>query len=281
MLLTLLLSTHHMNLFNITLLIIATLTALLLIIFYINRHKKKYLIFSSVGDRNNVQTWISGPSKKNFDLIIYYYGNKEKPIFDANLLVKRKGLKFDNFHHFLAHNNTSKYDAIWVVDDDIIMDTASINRMFQIFLEYKLRLAQPSFDKDSLVPHAVTRNNPNCILRYTNFVENNVAIFSSDVIPLLKNSFKDARTGFGVDFVWPAILNYPTNEIAVIDEVSCYHPITDYSSLDEVVPRHLHKLQGAELLIKYGLLASDWQPTEHNPWPNPYVPREYSRVVKR
>ena len=72
----------------------------------------------------------------------------------------------------------------------------------------------------------------------------------------------------------------PTNEIAVIDEVSCCHPITDYSSLDEVVPRHLHKLQGAELLIKHGLLASDWQPTEHNPWPNPYVPREYSRVVK-
>lgn len=273
-----------MDLFSIILLIFAALMVLLIIALYLKNykgHNTKYLVFSSVGDRNNIQTWISDPSKKDFDLTIYYFGEEESPVFDADLVVKRKGLKFDNFHHFLNHNDISQYESIWVVDDDIIMDTASINRMFQIFLEYKLRLAQPSFDNESHVPHAVTRNNPNCILRYTNFVENNVAIFSSDVIPLLKNSFKDAKTGFGVDFVWPAILNYPTNEIAVIDEVSCCHPITDYSSLDEVVPRHLHKLQGTELLIKYGLLASDWQPTEHNPWPNPYVPREYSRVVKR
>ena len=52
-------------------------------------------------------------------------------------MVKRKGLKFDNFHHFLTHNDVSKYDAIWVVDDDIIIDTGSINQMFQIFSEYK------------------------------------------------------------------------------------------------------------------------------------------------
>jgi len=277
-----------MILFNIILLVFAALTFLLIIVSYFKHHKKKYLIFSSVGDRNNVQTWISNPSKKSFDLVIYYYGNKEKPIFDANLIVKRKGLKFDNFHHFLAHNNNSKYDAIWVVDDDIIMDTSSINTMFFLFTKYKLWLAQPSFSEESMTSWDITRCNPDCILRFTNFVENGVTIYSRKILPQLIRTFNDARTGFGVDLIWPKLLGYPKRKIAVIDAVTCYHPKGDQSSLDKIIPRDLHVTQGAELLNKYGLLSSDCDPFRCNTWDLLYdqLPhevrefREYDKVKK-
>ena len=267
------------NLFGIALSAFILLLALICIYLYYKSCKAKYLVFSSVGDINNVQSWISEPSKKNFDFVMYYYGEKDAPSLDADLVIKRKGLKFDNFHHFLKHNNVSQYKAIWVADDDMIIDTESINKMFKLFTRYKLHLAQPSFRKGSKLPWKITQNNPDCILRYTNFIENNAAIFSTNKIPLFLDTFSDAGTGFGVDFIWPSLLNFPKDKIAVIDAVCCQHPITDYSALDEVVPRHLHKLQGIELLIKYGLLPNDHDSTENYIWRTPYKPREYSRVV--
>lgn len=88
-----------------TLFILAlVLTSIFIYLYYKNR-KPRYLVFSSVGDRNNVKSWISNPGKKNFDLVIYYFGEKESPVFNADLLVTRKGLKFENFYHFLTHND--------------------------------------------------------------------------------------------------------------------------------------------------------------------------------
>lgn len=267
------------NIFNITAFALPIVAALTFIYVFQKKHKVKYLVFSSVGDRNNIKSWTTDLSKKNFDLVLYYFGEEDNPVLDADLLVKRKGLKFENFHHYLEHNNIEKYTSIWIVDDDIIMHTASINKMFRLFSKYKLWLAQPSFDSMSLAPFYITRNNPKCLLRYTNFIENNTVVISTEVIPLLKDSFKHAGTGFGIDYVWTSILGYPENKIAVIDAVSCCHPISDYSALDEVIPRHLHKLQGAKLLSKYGLLASDWKPTQSDPWPKPFEPKEYSKVL--
>jgi hypothetical protein len=255
------------------------LLALIVIEYLYHRNKSpKNLVFSSVGDINNADSWISHPEKKNFDLVVYYYGNKEKPEIKADLVIKRKGLKFENFYHYLNTHNINNYESVWVVDDDIIMDTLSINKMFNIFKQYKLWIAQPSFDKNSIANHAVIKNNPGCILRYTNFIENGVAVISTQIIPLLINSFRDARTGFGAEYVWNHILNYPKDKVAVIDAVTCCHPHKGFSALDQVVPRELHKVQGAEFLKKYGVIPSDWEPTENNPWPNPYVGSEYSRV---
>jgi hypothetical protein len=220
------------------------------------------------------------PEKKEFDLVVYYYGDDPDVEIDADFIVKRKGLKFENFHHYLTHQDISQYDAIWVVDDDIVLDTGSINKMFKLFVEYELKLAQPSFSKGSKTPWKVTKNDPECVIRYTNFVENGAVIFSNDVVPLLKETFKEAVTGFGVDFIWPSLLGFPADGIAVIDAVICQHPIVEYSALDEVVPRSLHKEQGIQLLKKYELLSSDWEPTKANPNPIPYPPREYTRVLK-
>lgn len=254
------------NLFFITIFSLTVLFILIFIYLYRKRHKAKYLVFSSVGDRNNIKTWTSGPEKKSFDLAIYYFGEEDNPAFDADILVKRKGLKFENFYHFLHHYDISQYESMWVVDDDIIMDTSSINKMFFLFSKYKLWLAQPSFGDGSRISWDITRCNPDCILRFTNFVENGVTIYSRKILPLLIRTFNDARTGFGVDLIWPKLLGYPKRKIAVIDAVTCYHPKGDQSSLDKIIPRDQHVAQGAELLSNYGLLSSDCDPLRCNTW---------------
>lgn len=251
------------------------------------KHRHRYLVFSSADERNNIHFWTSDPSKKNFDLAIYYFGEDENPEFQADYIFKRKGLKFDNFYHFIKHNNISQYEAIWVVDDDIIIDTSSINKMFTLFSRYNLWLAQPSFINGGRISWNITQKHPDCILRFTNFVENGVTVYSSKILPQLMETFKDARTGFGVDLIWPKLLGYPKNKIAIIDAISCSHPKGNHSSLDKVVPREQHLTQGVELLKDFGLLPQDCEPLQYKTWDMLYdsLPdevkffREYSRIT--
>lgn len=259
--------------------VLTTSISLFIIYLFYILGRNKYLVFSSVGDKNNVDSWLSDPTKKKFDFIAFYYGDKSNPPLGADKVIKRKGLKFDNFLHYLQRNNIKRYKAVWVVDDDIIIDTQSISTMFDIFSKHDLWLAQPSFDRESLAPHIVTINKPGCLLHYTNFIENGVALFSTETASRLKDTFRDAGTGYGVDFIWIDHLRYPVDKIAVIDAVTCNHPKSDYSALDLVVPRHLHESQGIELLIKYKLLPENWKPTEAKPWPIPYELQEFKTIA--
>ena len=91
--------------------VLSSITLLIIVLLlYHKKTKEKYLVFSSVGDRSNMQSWLSDPDKKYFDLVVYYYGDKSEVIFDADLVVKRKGLKFENFYHFL--NMKSSYHQV-------------------------------------------------------------------------------------------------------------------------------------------------------------------------
>lgn len=48
----------------------------------------------------------------------------------------------------------------------------------------------------------------------------NMAFFDGFIRPSLYNAF----FGWGLDFVWPFLLHYPLDKIAVVDEVCIYHP---------------------------------------------------------
>lgn len=221
--------------------------------------RRKYLVFSSIGDNSEINSWLSHPKKRIFDVVLYYYGDNEPPSIDVEQIEIQKGLKFQNFVHFLGKNDISIYDAIWVVDDDMIMETKSINKMFKIFSRFALLLAQPSFSEIGHVTWPITRNDPKCVLRYTNFVECNACIFSTKVVPLFLETFEDAGTGYGVDFIWPNLLGYSTDKIAVIDATKCEHRLSEFSELDQVVPRRLHSIQGRKLLQKYNLVPKDYR----------------------
>ena len=201
---------------SLPLIIFGSLTFLVLFAIYyrfIKKRHNKYLVFSSVGDVNSVFTWLSDFDDKLFDLVVYYYGDKDPPAVNADKLVRRKGLKLENFHHFLSNNDISRYDAIWLADDDIVIDTNSINKLFELFSQYNLYLAQPSYTNDSFTPwRDVAVNDPGCILRYTNFVEVGVPVFSTKIIPKLFESFKGAGTGYGLDYIWPFLLGFPKDE---------------------------------------------------------------------
>ena len=221
-------------------------------------YKKKFLIFSSIGDNSKHPMWIEDSNKMLFDVALYYYGDKPKfPYPKDNIIIaeKHKGLKFPNFREFyLKHKSiVDSYEYVWIVDDDIETNTRDINMMFVTGRKYDLDFFQPSYTNDSHISWFITRNIPRdspdfSICKKTNFVENGVMVLKTKYLSSILNLFKLARSGWGIDFI---ILNiYYHKKIGILHNISVRHPFRK-SELDNVLPRNNHAVYGKFLMNKY------------------------------
>ena len=155
----------------------------------------KNFLFSSVGDNTNFYNlWIN--PNMNYDIYLIYYGNNDADASNlfskmnkqygdkVAFIEKRKGSKFQNFKYFYDKypNIIEKYERFFILDDDIVMGVDDINSMFQISEEYNLEICGPSFTPRGKISHELTRHKPKTLLSYTNFVENNVPLFSKEAL---------------------------------------------------------------------------------------------------
>jgi len=189
----------------------------------------KNLIVSPVGDNSTHKTWLS--SNQKFDLFLIYYGDNEAVFDDYKKdcngnIVKAKGEKGRLIYSFFKNDfdikiNYTKYANVWLPDDDIIIDAEMINEMFKIHSEFKLYLSQPSLT--GFVHHKIVKNQPDNILRFTNFVEIMCPLMSSEAFKLLAPYYIENYTSHGLDYLWPKILGFPKNKVAIIDKVIANH----------------------------------------------------------
>jgi hypothetical protein len=117
----------------------------------------------------------------------------------------------------------SDYDAVWFPDDDISSDCASVCRMFDLLHEHELWLAQPALGPGSHVSHAITRRYARFALRYTSFVEVMCPVFSRATLERLAYTFGQSVSGWGLDYLWPHLLGYPRDRVAVLDAAPVVH----------------------------------------------------------
>lgn len=211
--------------------------------------RRKYLLFSSIDPaRSAYSDWL-GSSDRNFDVVLYIY-NGDLNDNRADYVIKRPGFKFPNFHAFSKVVNIRKYDAVWIVDDDIHMTTYDINKMFEIFSNNKLLLGQPSYDNRTASSWDLSYADHNYHLRFTNFIENGAAIMSKKALSVCLPTMEFIKSGWGADFIWPHLLSFPDNKIAIIDDVQCHHPKSE-SSLNDRIPRSTHRHEGEYLMEKF------------------------------
>jgi hypothetical protein len=188
----------------------------------------KKLIISAVGDNSFHKEWIS--ANPDFDLILIYYGDNHE-IFsdykkDALMCIKQKGQKYPLIKAFINDNFelVSKYEYVWLPDDDVSISTDSLNNVFNIAKKYDLYICQPSvISTDGKVSHKITRPRKCIKLRFTNFVEAMMPLFEVKTLLFLYDDFSFSESGWGLDVSWSHRLNYPTNKIGIIDEVSALH----------------------------------------------------------
>jgi len=188
----------------------------------------KNLIISVVGDKSCHKEWLS--NNHNFDLILIYYGNNQE-IFsdytkDALMCIKQKGQKFPLIKTFINDHFelVSKYEYVWLPDDDISISADNLNNIFNIAKEYKLYICQPVvISSDGNVEHKITKPRKGIKLRFTNFVEVMMPLFDIKALLSLYDDFSLSESGWGLDASWSHRLNYPTDKIGIIDEISALH----------------------------------------------------------
>lgn len=178
------------------------------------------------GDESLHTKWLDKCENRNFDLFISYYGTVAgKFESQAEYYECVPGLKWPILASLFRSDADSflAYDACWFPDDDLLIDGQSLNRMFDLFHEYNLWLAQPALGNGSYMTYPGVAQVKQTRLRYTGFVEIMCPIFSRYALTVLGSSFGEAATGWGLDFLWAHLLKHPTDKMAIIDETPVIH----------------------------------------------------------
>jgi hypothetical protein len=186
---------------------------------------KKNLVIASVGDGSLHKNWLD--EKQNFDLILIYFGDSDEMFEnykkDSIFTFRGKGEKGRLYYQTISNNLEliNKYDFIWLPDDDLDTDYEQINLLFETHKKYGLSLSQPSID--GYVSYEIEKQNKSSILRYTNFVEVLCPLMDLETLLTIYPTYNLNESSWGLDYLWPKLLGYPTDKIAIIDLVLVTH----------------------------------------------------------
>lgn len=181
-----------------------------------NFNSNKNLVISAVGDESLHRYW--KPKKyDSYDLYLIYYGKEST----GHYQMRREGTKFHLIADALDTKDFSRYEYIWMPDDDIYLESSDITKLFLLAKEYDLWLCQPSIM--GWYGLEMTLHQRNCLLRFTNYVEIMCPCFSQYALQKCINTFRTNKSGWGIDALWNINLEHPTNKIAVIDKLIAFH----------------------------------------------------------
>lgn len=184
------------------------------------------LVFTSAGDRSNLGRWLRG--RRDFDLWVVYYGEQAgKFRGESDLYLQRKGSKFQNLHYCYQRwpEILARYEAVLVMDDDILIDASGITRLFDIRREFDLWAAQPAFRLAGKISWPITEVHATAKLRYTNFIEMACPVFRRDKLDAFMSVYDPELVGYGADWWFLHTLGPDLHgHVAVVDEVPCINP---------------------------------------------------------
>jgi hypothetical protein len=223
----------------------------------------RYLVFTSAGDRSNLRLWLG--SSQIFDLWVTYYGDQRGLYSDiAQLYNERKGSKFQNLKYIYENwpDVLMPYDAVMVIDDDILITSAKLGALFELRERLDLWILQPAFSPRGKVSFPITRVHWPFVLRYTDFVEMTCPLFRRDKLDKFMSAYDPILAGFGTDLWFLSVLG-PSLEgkVAVIDDIVCVNP----HDRAKGGIREISRLQSQEVRIatwqavkkKYGIVIDE------------------------
>lgn len=219
----------------------------------------RFLVIVRAGDQSLHPDWTSTLATRDWDLVVSYFGDDPHRFRGAEeTRIDDTGFKWQGLHALLTRDDFwRRYDYIWLPDDDLAADQATISALFENVVELKLALAQPALSWTSHFSHRLTIRHPSFRARWTNFVEIMAPCFRRSFLETCLPTFAETRSGWGLDWLWPNILGAGTRQIAVIDAAAITHtrpvggPSLLYRKLREVGIDHNE--EAMDLLRKHGI----------------------------
>ena len=192
---------------------------------------KKNAVFVPVGKDSLHRQLLKGDA--DFDLhLLIYDGSYNKFCNDSDFIACDAGYKMDMTYRYLHRHPKllEKYEYFFLLDDDIMITTEDVNRLFLKMREYQLKIAQPSLIMSYYTyPH--TAFHPFYILRYTNFVEMMMPCFSRDALKKVLPTFEAHVRWCGIEYHWSVLIGSNHKDMAIIDSIGARHtqPIRSWS----------------------------------------------------
>ena len=187
---------------------------------------RRNLVILRAGDSSLHPQWVA-VGERNFDLLVSYYGHRsDLHRSTADMYEVRSGPKWPCLGELLEANPQliNAYEAVWLPDDDLAVDTQTLNRMFDLFHGFGLSLAQPALTHNSFHTFDTLLQRPGYLLRYVGFVEVMAPLFSRSALRLCQETFHLSRIGWGLDFVWPSLINNTNRRsIGILDATPVHH----------------------------------------------------------
>lgn len=240
--------------------------------------QSRNLVIACVGDGSLHPGWLPPAGMAPaYDLLLIYFGDTpERYREQCQHYVMRKGSKWELLTAVITEQREliSRYEAIWLPDDDIRADASTIAKMFNIFNVEELALAQPALTADSYINHDVTRQRRWFTLRYSAFVEVMVPLFRRDVLMALLPTFTVNRSGWAIDHWWcHQVRENNWGDIAIIDATPVTHTrpvntgggfykalgIDPQAEYDQLMAEKNLKRDRRVLGLKWGPLRLRWQ----------------------
>lgn len=190
--------------------------------------KNKNCLIAAVGKNSLHRNWMG--NNMSFDLhLIIYDDSYELFKSDTGFISQSKGYKLKLVYEYLKKypHYIDEYEYIFIPDDDIMMNSRDINKLFLMMKKYSLEIAQPALI-DSYYTYEHTLKHPLCLLRYTNFIEMMIPCFSRKAIKAVLETFNANNSGWGIEWHWSIIINSNKRDMAIIDDIGVVHtrPIT-------------------------------------------------------
>ena len=164
---------------------------------------RRYLVITPVGTEDSAhKQWID-PSR-NYDLFLVNYCDNAG-IFrdDADRYFEIPGFKLQILAQaiFESRDQVRQYSAVWLPDDDLDISVAQVNRLFRLFDDNDLDLAQPAVANEYF-NHIVTHRQSGRRMRYVNFVEMMCPLFRTEVLLDQLDLFTLNQSGMGITYLW-------------------------------------------------------------------------------
>lgn len=221
---------------------------------------KKNAVFVPVGKDSLHRQLLKGDA--DFDLhLLIYDGSYNKFCNDSDFVACDAGYKMDMTYRYLHRHPElfEKYEYFFLLDDDIVISTEDVNRLFSMMREYQLKIAQPSLVM-SYYTYKHTAFHPFYILRYTNFVEMMMPCFSRDALKAVLPTFEQKIRWCGIEMHWPVLVCSNHKDMAIVDAVSAKHtrPVQSWNSLSQLQQENYLKKHNLSWSIEmYGGLPLD------------------------
>ncbi len=189
--------------------------------------RRPNLVFFRCGGESLHRRLFPLPNQRNWDCMLSCYEPfEESDRVHADAVISGGVSKWDAFAQMRFGQpalNLAGYEHFFLVDDDIeFRDAADIDRMFDLAREHQLAVCQPALSADSSDFWFVTRHHPSSFLRFTNFVECMMPLFSAEAVELLRDDICAAVSGCGLDLIFHHALG-PDRRMGVIDAVVVRH----------------------------------------------------------